>query len=90
MSKKLTLNITNEDLIEKAKDYAKSQGQSLSHIIQNYLMTLADLNKKPMKKKNKIPKLTGKLAKMKGIIKLPPGYDYDQAKYEYFKDKYGL
>ncbi len=39
MTTKLTLTV-EQDIIEKAKIYAKSKGQSLSGIIENYLKAI--------------------------------------------------
>jgi hypothetical protein len=39
MTTKLTLTI-DDSIILGAKKYAKNKGKSLSHIIENYLMTL--------------------------------------------------
>lgn len=40
MSTKLTLSISDKELIEEAKKYAKEQNQSLSRIIENYLRSI--------------------------------------------------
>lgn len=45
MSTKLTLTI-NKSVIEEAKKYAKSQGRSLSNIIEEYLKSLVNNDKK--------------------------------------------
>ena len=39
MSTKLTLTI-DKSVIKKAKEYAKSQGRSLSNLIEDYLKTV--------------------------------------------------
>ncbi len=40
MNTKLTLNI-EEDIIEKAKEYAKSKNRSVSKLVEEYLRSLA-------------------------------------------------
>ena len=45
MSTKLTLTI-DETVIERAKKYAKSQGRSLSNLIEDYLKTVSGREKK--------------------------------------------
>ena len=62
---KLTLSIEQE-IIEKAKEYAKSQGRSLSNIIEEYLksVTLG----KPNLKQKELSKIVNEL---RGSLKLP-------------------
>ena len=47
---KLTLSI-NQDIIDRAKEYAKSSGKSLSKIVEEYLKSLSN-NKKREKSKS--------------------------------------
>ena len=62
---KLTLSI-NQTIIEEAKAYAKSNGKSLSRIVEEYLKSLA----KPEKLDK--PKSTHQLVmELKGAVKLP-------------------
>jgi len=44
MNSKLTLSI-EEQVIEKAKEYAKKQGRSLSNIVEEYLKSIAKIRK---------------------------------------------
>lgn len=65
MSTKLTLSIEQE-VIERAKRYAKIQGRSLSNIIEEYLKSISfesTVNKKK--------ELSNILQELKGSIKLP-------------------
>ena len=64
MSKKLTLSI-EQDVIEKAKRYAKLQGRSLSNIIEEYLKSISSeslINEKQ--------ELSNILKELQGSIKL--------------------
>ena len=45
MITKLTLTIEDE-VIDSAKDYAKSKGKSLSKIVENYLRLISSKNRK--------------------------------------------
>lgn len=45
MSTKLTLSISDKNLIEEAKQYAKEQDLSLSRIIEDYLKSLTSRRK---------------------------------------------
>lgn len=65
MPNKLTLSI-EQDVIEKAKRYAKLQGRSLSNIIEEYLKSISSetmINEKQ--------ELSNILKELKGSIKLP-------------------
>ena len=62
---KLTLSI-NQSVIEKAKEYAKSSGKSLSSIVEEYLKSLAKEQKLDNKKSpSKI------VQELKGSVKMP-------------------
>ncbi len=62
---KLTLSI-NQSVIEKAKEYAKSSGKSLSSIVEEYLKSLAkDQKLNDEKTPSKIVK------ELKGSVKMP-------------------
>jgi len=65
MTTKLTLSI-KKSIIEKAKQYAKGNNQSLSQIIESYLEKITSEN----------PELGDPvLDSIRGIIKLPKGYN---------------
>ncbi len=65
---KLTLSI-NQMVIDEAKEYAKSNGKSLSSIVEEYLKSLATSQKSDKKKSSM------KLVKeLKGSIKLPKDF----------------
>jgi hypothetical protein len=68
MTTKITL--TMEDIvIDSAKKYARQKGKSLSDIVENYLKSIATLE-------DTTEKLSPKVMKMMGVIKLPQDYDY--------------
>ncbi len=62
---KLTISIEQE-IIEKAKAYAQSQGRSLSNIIEEYLKSVTI--GKPNPKQKELSKIVEEL---KGSLKLP-------------------
>ena len=68
MNTKLTLTI-EEKVIDSAKQYAQMKGKSLSHIVENYLMSITSNEKK---KDN----LSPKVSKLMGVIKLPRDFNY--------------
>jgi len=68
MTTKLTLTI-DDSVISTAKKYAKEKGKSLSDIVENYLMSLTS-------KEIKEEKISPKILKLMGVIKLPNSFDY--------------
>jgi uncharacterized protein DUF6364 len=83
MNTKLTLKL-EQNTIEKAKDYAKAHGTSLSKIIENYLQKITD-NNKGKKDKDKITPLVKSLS---GIISLPKNFDYKKSYSDFLTNKY--
>lgn len=80
MTTKLTLSL-NEDIIAKAKVFAKDHNTSVSKMVEDFLRTIT-VEKKKSYPENPVDKLAG-------IIN-DPGIDYDQMRYEALKEKYGL
>ena len=72
MNTKLTL-VLEEEVIQKAKDYAKKKNRSLSNIIENYLKSLT--NEEPKKQSIKVSPLVKSL---RGSFKLPQDFDYKE------------
>ncbi|RYY05774.1 MAG: hypothetical protein EOP43_08125 [Sphingobacteriaceae bacterium] len=73
MNTKLTLTIEQE-LIQKAKEYAKQKNRSLSDIIENYLKIL--LTKE--EKKESSTYLTPITKSLKGSFKIPEDFDCEK------------
>lgn len=81
MDTKLTLKLEQE-IIEKAKDYAKIRKTSLSKLIENYLHKITDDN-------DSAEKITPLVKSLSGIINLPDQYDHKKNGYtDYLTDKY--
>jgi predicted CopG family antitoxin len=82
MNTKLTLTI-EQDVIQKAKDYAKKKNRSLSDIIENYLKSLT-------KEENKSRKLnlSPVVQSLKGSFKMPVDYDYKEELRKGLEEKY--
>lgn len=82
MNTKLTLTIEQE-IIEKAKEYAKDRNRSLSDIIENYLKILTKeekvMNSKPL---NPVVK------SLKGSFKMPKNMDYKKELRNRLEEKY--
>ena len=68
MITKLTLTIEDK-VIDSAKKYARQKGKSLSDIVENYLKSISA---------NEVitEELSPKVARLKGVIKLPEDFDY--------------
>lgn len=83
MSNKLTLSI-DQEIIERAKHYAKLQGRSLSNIIEEYLKSISkDASK------NKTQELSKIVKELKGSIKLPKDMkSYDELLEDALLEKY--
>ena len=82
MSTKLTLTIQQEVII-KAKEYAKNKNRSLSNIIENYLKSLT----KESEKDEEI-KLTPVVRSLKGSFKMPSDFDYKEELTKSLEEKY--
>ncbi len=81
MSTKLTLTL-EKSVIEKAKRYAKSQGRSLSSLIENYLKTIT------IDEVHDEIEITPVVKSISGSFKLPDDFDYKAALTEALTDKY--
>ena len=80
MNIKLTLKL-EQDIIEKAKGYAKSRSTSLSKIVENYLQKITN----DTERKEKITPLVKSLS---GIIELPENFDHKKGYADFLKNKY--
>lgn len=79
MNTKLTLTV-EKSIIEKAKSYAKHTGRSLSELIENYLETITQVETPQ--------KMSPKLKKIVGAVKLPKNFDEDKELRSYFEKKH--
>ncbi len=82
MDKKLTLSL-DQQIIEKAKEYAKLNGTSLSKMIESYFQTLT--NKLDDDGEIKISPLVESLC---GVGKLPSNFEYKKSRLKHLKEKY--
>lgn len=80
MTSKLTLTV-EEEVIKKAKSYAKQTGRSLSELVENYLSTLIDEDKG-------IQQVSPKLKKLIGAVKLPDDFNEEDELRAYFEKKH--
>jgi len=79
MTTKLTLTV-EEDVIKRAKLYAKHTGRSLSELIETYLNTLTETHD--------IHQISPKLKKLAGSVKLPADFDEKKELSAYFESKH--
>tara|TARA_R110002020_G_C16005675_1_gene750641 strand:- start:428 stop:679 length:252 start_codon:yes stop_codon:yes gene_type:complete len=82
MNTKLTLTIEQE-IIKRAKDYAKEKNRSLSDIIENYLKVLTK-----EEKQQKDKKLNLVVSSLKGSFKIPKNMDYKKELRNRLEEKY--
>ncbi|WP_430934769.1 DUF6364 family protein [Saccharicrinis sp. 156] len=82
MDTKLTLRL-NDNVIERAKIYARNHKISLSKMIESYLDSITQ--EKEDEKKNLITPLVESLS---GVINLPDDFDYKKEYRDYLDEKY--
>ena len=82
MNTKLTLTIEQE-VIERAKKYAKQKNRSLSDIIENYLKSITNEERK--QKNNKPGPI---VASLKGSFKMSKNMDYKKELENRLEEKY--
>ena len=75
MDKKLTLSL-DQRVIEKAKQYARKHGTSLSKIIEAYFDSLTSTEQEEIETTPLVESLTG-------IVSLPVDFDYKAARNKY-------
>ncbi|MDQ3109929.1 MAG: DUF6364 family protein [Bacteroidota bacterium] len=80
MTTKLTLTV-EKDIIERAKIYARKTGRSLSDLIETYLESITTDNKDEKK-------ISPKLGKILGSVKLPKNFDEEKELRSYFEKKH--
>jgi len=80
MDSKLTLKLKN-NIIEKAKLYAKKQNISLSRLIENYLKTVT------IKDENEAVKISPLVLSLTGVIELEES-NYKEKYTDYLSEKY--
>ena len=81
MNKKLTLSL-DDAIIERAKKYASDKRESLSEMVENYFRVITSNYEKKEKK------LSPTVQELLGSVKVPNDFEYENAKYEYLKEKY--
>ncbi len=82
MNTKLTLTIEQE-IIERAKEYAKEKNRSLSDIIENYLKALTK-----EERKKKITDLGPVVKSLRGSFKMTKSMDYKKELGNRLEEKY--
>ncbi len=80
MDTKLTLNV-DEEIIGRAKEYARSNKISLSKLIESYLASITS------KRKSEI-RITPLVESLSGVIRLPEDFDYKSEYGDYLNEKY--
>ena len=86
MNTKLTLTIEQE-IIQRAKEYAKDKNRSLSDIIENYLKSLTN-DEKANPYNYRENKLNPIVKSLKGSFKMPKNMDYKKELRNRLEEKY--
>ena len=81
MDTKLTLKL-NQEIIEKAKQYASEKKLSLSRLIENYLNSLTS-----EKSSNEL-QISPFVKSLSSGVKIPVDYDYKKDRADYLDEKY--
>ena len=82
METKLTLRL-NDNVIARAKVYARNHNISLSKMIESYLDNIT-----AQKKQNKDNSITPLVESLSGVIDLPENFDYKKEYGDYLAKKY--
>jgi hypothetical protein len=82
MEAKLTLSM-DENVIKKAKDFAKKNHTSLSRMIEDYF---SNLTKKEAKVD--VDELSPLVKSLSGILNLPDDFDFKKDRTNYLEKKY--
>ena len=87
MKNKLTLRL-DEEVIKKAKRYAKENNTSISKLLENYLKLLISRDKKHMAEEP-APNYSS-IEEFRGMLKVknPKSFDYKKEKAKYLSEKY--
>jgi len=83
METKLTLRL-NDNVIERAKNYARSHRISLSKIIESYLDSITKQKEEEEKKIS----ITPLVESLSGVINLPADFDYKKEYRDFLAEKY--
>ncbi|MFC2129156.1 DUF6364 family protein [Bacteroidota bacterium] len=81
MDSKLTLSV-DKSLAEKAKLYARSQGRSLSDLVESYFKVLTTDTEES------VLEVSSKLKSMKGVLKVSDKYDHKKELSDSLSKKY--
>lgn len=81
MDSKLTLSV-DKQLTEKAKMYARSQGRSLSDLVESYFKILTS------EEFEKVSQVSPRIKALKGVLKVDVDYNYKEELSKELSKKY--
>lgn len=81
MDSKLTLSV-DKQLTEKAKMYARSQGRSLSDLVESYFKILTS------EEFEKVSQVSPRIKALKGVLKVDGDYNYKEELSKELSKKY--
>lgn len=82
MGTKLTLRL-NDNVIERAKSYARNHKISLSKMIEAYLDNITN-----QQDSQSTPSITPLVESLSGVINIPDEFDYKKEYSEFLENKY--
>jgi len=86
MYKKLTLRI-NDNIIEKAKNYANDSNQSLSKLVENFFNNLTSFKSKTLKSDTQI-EISPNIKELTGILNINNNQNYKKQYQRHLEEKY--
>ena len=87
MKTKLTL-VMEDEVIYKAKQYAKKKEESLSSLVEHYLRAVALGQEIESGKNVNLTRIKSPIGKYRGIISIPKDYNYKKEIGQYLLNKY--
>lgn len=83
---KLTVTISDAEIVVNAKAYAKEQGQSLSSLVEEHLKSLTSEDQRTYSLDKELPPLVKSLSGAAGT--LPEDWNHKEALLEILEEKY--
>jgi uncharacterized protein YpmS len=85
MDAKLTLKL-DKQVIDKAKEYVSSQRRSLSRLVESYLKSLVNTDKRESNDDN--IEISSFVKSLQTGVKIPADFDYKKEYGDYLSEKY--
>ena len=87
MNTKLTLVMSDDSIVTKAKRYAQKQNSSLSRIVENYLVTIT---RRELPVAHRDLEITPFVAELNVSANVPVDFDYEQEREKILLERYNV